>query len=165
MTQIPFTEEGFEKIKKEHADLLLQRPDAVGHLKRARELGDLSENGYYKASRAKLSFIDSRLRHLKHLLTNGKIIMSSTSDTVEIGKKITVSDPSASGASPVRGSGRVAGGERIFRMVGGFESDPSEGRISHISPLGKALMGAKVGETREIQTPSGSRKFKIIAIE
>jgi transcription elongation factor GreA len=149
MNLIVFTKEGLEKVRREYDDLKAQRPDAVGHLKRARELGDLSENGYYKASRAKLSFIDSRLRHLKHLLDNAKIVEASASDTVEVGKSVTVSDGK---------------NERTFQMVGGFESNPLDGKISHQSPLGKALMGARVGETRVFESPNGQRKFKVIKI-
>ena len=110
MKTIPFTKDGLEKIQKEYQSLLKDRPDAVMHLKRARELGDLSENGYYKASRAKLSQIDSRLRFLKHLITKSIIIQSASADVVQLGVKVRVND------------GEV---EREFFMVGGFESDPS----------------------------------------
>lgn len=150
MKPIPFTKEGYEKIKAESEKLKSERPDAVMHLKRARELGDLSENGYYKASRAKLSFIDSRLRHLKHLLDNAQIVEKTDSDTLNIGMSVTVNDGVA---------------ERTFLVVGGFESDPSQGKISHISPLGKALLGAKVGERRKVITPKGEREYKVISIE
>lgn len=150
MNTIPFTKEGYEKVKEEYEKLLAERPDAVFHLKTARELGDLSENGYYKASRAKLSFIDSRLRHLKNLLKNGRIIEKSASATVDIGSTVTVSDGDT---------------ERTFSLVGGFESDPSQGKISHISPLGKALMGARVGEKRKITTPKGEREYTVVRIE
>jgi transcription elongation factor GreA len=150
MKSIPFTKDGFTKIEKEYEELKASRPDAVMHLKRARELGDLSENGYYKASRAKLSFIDSRLRHLKHLISNAAIIQSSASDTVEIGKTIVVDDGK---------------GERVFEIVGGYESNPLEGRISHISPLGKALMGARVGEKRVFESPAGKKEYTVVSIE
>ena len=150
MNPIVFTKAGLEKIRREYDDLKAQRPDAVGHLKRARELGDLSENGYYKASRAKLSFIDSRLRHLKHLLDNAKIVEASASDTVEVGKSVTVSDGE---------------NQRTFLLVGGYESNPTEGKISHQSPLGRALMGARVGETRKFVSPNGEKRYKVIKIE
>jgi transcription elongation factor GreA len=150
MRQIPFTKEGLDELRTEYEKLKVDRPDAVMHLKRARELGDLSENGYYKASRAKLSFIDSRLRHLKHLLDNAVLIEKSLSEVVEIGSTIVVDDGER---------------QRGFSIVGGFESDPSEGKISHQSPLGKALLGAKVGEKRVFETPKGKRAYTVIKVE
>lgn len=150
MRQIPFTKEGLAELKTEYEKLKADRPDAVMHLKRARELGDLSENGYYKASRAKLSFIDTRLRHLKHLLDNAVLIEKSHSETVEIGSTIIVDDGDR---------------QRTFSIVGGFESDPSEGKISHQSPLGKALLGAKVGETRTFASPKGKKEYTVIKVE
>ena len=149
MKTIPFTKDGLEKIQKEYQSLLKDRPDAVMHLKRARELGDLSENGYYKASRAKLSQIDSRLRFLKHLITKSIIIQSASADVVQLGVRVRVND------------GEV---EREFFMVGGFESDPSSGKISHVSPLGKALLGARVGEKRVIESPRGKREYTVLKI-
>lgn len=149
MKTIPFTKEGLEIIQKEYDTLLKERPEAVWHLKTARELGDLSENGYYKASRFKLSQIDSRLRHLKHLLTNSKVIEKSLSSGVDLGTKVTVHD---------------GDGERTFLLVGGFESDPSVGKISHNSPLGKALLGARIGEKRTIETPKGKREYTVLRI-
>jgi len=150
MKTIPFTKEGLEKIQNEYQSLLKGRPDAVMHLKRARELGDLSENGYYKASRAKLSQIDSRLRFLKHLITHSTLIQHSSGDIVQLGVKVRVHDGEA---------------EREFSMVGGFESDPSSGKISHVSPLGKALLGAKVGEKRTIESPRGKREYTVLEIK
>ena len=149
MKQIPFTKVGFEKMLKEYEELKASRPDAVMHLKRARELGDLSENGYYKASRAKLSFIDSRLRHLKSLINQGLIVEQHASNIVEIGMNITIDDGKD---------------KRTFQLVGGYESNPSEGRISHISPLGKALLGARVGDKKKVATPQGEKEYTILAL-
>ncbi len=146
---VHLTKEGFEKILKEYNDLTKERPIAVAHLKTARELGDLSENGYYKASRAKLSFIDSRLMHLKSLIKNSKIINVSTSHAVQLGNKVKIFD-----------------GEKnsVYKIVSKFEADPENKKISDVSPLGKALIGRKMGEKVLIVTPSGEREFTIVQI-
>ena len=147
--RIPFTATGYEKLKEEKAKLLRQRPEAVDHLRKAREMGDLSENGYYKSSRAKLSSLDARLRHLEKLIRFGKIVQTANTGFVDIGSTMTITD------------GRI---ERTYTLVGGYESDPSKGTISYLSPLGKALMGKKEKDTVTIQTPSGVKKFTIDSV-
>src|SRR5436190_14712945 len=89
---IPFTKEGYEKVKDEFEKLKSDRPDAVGHLKKAREMGDLSENGYYKASRAKLSFIDARLFRMKIQLKYAVIVDGTKAMGVDIGSKVTLTN-------------------------------------------------------------------------
>lgn len=118
-------------------------------MRKAREMGDLSENGYYKASRAKLSFLDARLRHLERLVRLGRIIASTQSDQVEIGNIVTVSSNSKN---------------QTYTLVGGYESNPSQKTISHLSPLGRALMGRRVKDTIVVDTPSGTKTFTIIKI-
>ena len=147
---IYFTQEGLEKIKKEHDELTASRPDAVEHLKKAREMGDLSENGYYKASRAKLSFIDSRLRHLGSLIKHAQIIQTPQTNTISLGNQVTISD------------GKT---ERTYLLVGAFESNPSENKISDVSPIGKAIIGKQIGETIEVNSPSGKIQYKIINVK
>ena len=147
--QILFTKSGFEKIKQENEELLKSRPFAVADLKRAREMGDLSENGFYKGARLKLSQIDSKLRHLKMLLRYGVIKDSKKTDTIDIGCNVTV----------------LFGKEKqFFIIVGGFESNPEENKISYISPIGKALMGKKINESFIVTIPSGIIEVKVIKI-
>ena len=143
------TKEGFEELVKERENLIGERPIAVGHLKAARELGDLSENGYYKASRAKLSFIDSRLTHLKSIIKNSKIITISSTNTVQIGNTVEIKN------------GNV---NHIYKIVSKFEADPMNKKISDMSPLGKALLGRKVGEKVNVITPSGAKEYTIVQI-
>lgn len=147
--KIKFTKEGYEKLKIEHEDLLKQRPHAVSELKKAREMGDLSENGYYKASRQKLNFIDGQLRRTAHALKYADIIESSGQDIVEIGRTVTLSD------------GKI---ERVYEMVGDWEADPSSGKLSLLSPIGKAIANKKVGDEVAIQIPAGVKHYKIIAL-
>ena len=143
------TKEGFEELVKERENLIGERPIAVGHLKAARELGDLSENGYYKASRAKLSFIDSRLTHLKSIIKNSKIITISSTNTVQIGNTVEIKN------------GNI---NHIYKSVSKFEADPMNKKISDMSPLGKALLGRKIGEKVNVITPSGAKEYTIVQI-
>lgn len=145
-----FTPEGLEKLKQEQQQLLTERPDAVEHLRRAREMGDLSENGYYKASKFKLISIDNRLRHLAQLIKYTHLIQATDNNTISLGNTITISDGK---------------NQTEYMLVGAFESNPTEGKISNASPLGRALLGKKVGETVEIQTLRGKTTYKILAIQ
>lgn len=146
---IPFTKEGYQKVLDEKQKLLSQRPAAVEHLRKARDMGDLSENGYYRASRAKLSSIDSRLRHLEKLVRLGRIVQPTHRGVVEIGSAITISDGTK---------------EYAYTIVGGYESDPSKGSISHNSPIGRALMGRREQDTIVVKTPSGDQSFMLVRI-
>jgi len=147
--RIPFTKEGYQKVLDEKNKLLTQRPEAVEHLRKSREMGDLSENGYYRASRAKLSSIDARLRHLERLVRLGRVMESTQKEWVEIGSSVRLSD-----------------GEKELRytIVGGYESNPSNNTISHKSPIGRALIGKKTGETIQFDTPSGIKRYTILSI-
>ncbi len=128
---IPFTKDGYRKLLEQKAKLLSERPEAVEHLRKSREMGDLSENGYYKASRARLSFLDGQLRRIERLVRFGKIVdHTGLPGTISFGNKVTI---------------KSAKHEMTLTIVGGYESDPLHHTISHISPLGKALMGHKQG--------------------
>lgn len=149
MPAILFTKDGFEKLKEEQAELLVKRPGAVNNLQRARELGDLSENGAYKAARAELSQLDSRLRHLNRLLTQAKVIEVVSAATVGIGTKVGVKEGEK---------------EATYSIVGGYESNPAEGKISIHSPIGRMLLGRKVGDTVEIIVPRGKVTYTVTSI-
>lgn len=147
--QIRFTKEGYEKLKQEYADLQAERPDAVMHLKKAREMGDLSENGYYKASRAKLSGIDGRLWRINMQLKYALIVENDPNAGIDIGCTVTFSNGKK---------------EMTYQMVGDLEANPSEGRLSLNSPIGKALEGKKQGDEVEITTPAGQTTYKILSV-
>ena len=147
--RIPFTQSGYDKLLEEKARLFAQRPEAVDHLRKAREMGDLSENGYYKASRAQLSFLDARLRRLDRLIKLGTIVASGSGDTVQIGTTVTITDGKK---------------EYQYSIVGGYESDPSKKTISHISPIGRALIGKKENEQALVHAPSGDVTYTILRI-
>lgn len=149
MRQIRFTKEGFEKLQKQYADLLLERKEAVDELKRARELGDLSENGLYKAARARLSSLDSRLQRIKLQLTKPIIIDNQQTAIVGIGNTVKVTD------------GKT---EQTYQLVGDIEADPINNKISLLSPIGKAIAGKQVGDEVKITVPSGIVIYRIIKI-
>lgn len=149
MRQILFTSDGFENLKKKQQELLQKRPTAVDNLQKARELGDLSENGAYKAARFELSNIDGRLRRLDRLIRFAKVVEANSTDVISIDSRVTISD-----------------GENTttYHIVGGYEANPLQGKISYISPIGKALLGKKVGDEVEVAIPKGKVKYKIVAI-
>ncbi len=148
--RIPFTKEGYQKVLDEKARLLAERPDAVEHLHKAREMGDLSENGYYKAARARLSGIDATLRRLERLVRLGKIVSTNTTGTIGFGNTAVISDGTKT---------------YFYTVVGGYESDPANHTVSHISPLGKALMYKKAGDTVTVHAPSGVKTYTIQSVE
>ncbi len=147
--RILFTAKGYQQVLAEKEKLLTERPEAVEHLRKAREMGDLSENGYYKASRARLSFLDSRIRRIERLVRLGVIVESSQSGIVDIGSKVKISDGNK---------------QYEYEIVGGYESDPSKHTISHQSPLGRALMGKRRNDIVEVYAPNGVKKYTIITV-
>jgi transcription elongation factor GreA len=147
MNTVIFTQQGFEDLKKEKELLQLSRKEAVLDLKKARDMGDLSENGYYKAAKFKLSSIDRRIRMVHMLLRSTKVAEVVAKDTVDIGCMVTVDDGKE---------------KKTYKMVGGYESNPLEGRLSIISPIGKALQGRKKHEVIQIEAPNGKRTYTIV---
>jgi len=146
------TKEGLAELKREYEELVnTKRPVAVKRLADARELGDLSENSEYAAAKQDLSFMDGRILELEEILHNAKLISTNhTKNMVDVGCKVTL---------------HVAGKKEEFMLVGEWEADPAAKKISHESPLGKALMGKKVGEQVEVEAPAGKVMYKILHIE
>jgi transcription elongation factor GreA len=145
-----FTEKKYEQIKKSYQRLLSERKDAVSHLAKAREMGDLSENGYYRSSKSKLSAIDFNLRKLSSFIKYGSVINYVNRGVVEIGSRVTL---------------KIDDKLQEYQIVGKEESDPSSGKISNESPLGKLLLGKKEGENIALKVPLGITNYKIIKIQ
>ncbi|MCX8008687.1 MAG: transcription elongation factor GreA [Patescibacteria group bacterium] len=149
--QVVLTKEGLEELKKEFDELVnLKRPLAVQRLSEARDLGDLSENSEYAAAKQDLAFMDGRIAELEEILHNAKVITSHSKRNVSVGSKVTV---------------HINGRKEVFTVVGEWEADPMQKKISHESPLGKALIGKEVGEEVEVEAPAGKIVYKIISIE
>jgi transcription elongation factor GreA len=130
-----FTKEGYSTSVKEKEQLLTERPFIVSEVKRARELGDLSENGLYKSSKMRLVQIDSRVFRITTMLKYAKIIETTNSDRIELGSTVTISDGKR---------------DMTYTIVGSEEANPKEGKISNISPLGKGLLGKRKNDRVEV---------------
>ena len=150
MKPIVFTKQGYEDIQQEQIALVEKRRYAVEQVQKARAMGDLSENGFYKAAKFELGNIDRRLRQLKELIKCGKVVQTTQKEIVDVGSTVTISDGKE---------------EKTFVVVGGYESDPSLGKISHISPIGKAIMGKRKGESVTVTIPSGAQTYKILGMK
>lgn len=149
--QMIVTKEGLVELKRELEELeQTKRPQAVIRLSAARDLGDLSENSEYAAAKQDLSFIDGRIAELKDIITAAKVVTTHSKSTVDVGCKVTV---------------HIHGKSEVFHLVGEWEADPKAKKISHESPLGKALMGKKVGEHVEVSAPAGKIQYKVLNIE
>lgn len=151
--QIVITPEGLEKLKSELKDLVdNKRPFAVERVAKAREMGDLSENAEYTAARDELTFIDGRISELEDLLLEVKTVAThkGKSGKIEVGCKITV---------------EVKGKKDIYHLVGEWEANPLEKKISHASPLGVALIGKKAGDKVEVEVPAGKIVYSILSVE
>jgi len=146
---IPFTQTGLDKVRAERDKLTAERPDAVTHLQKAREMGDLSENGYYKESRARLSFIDGRLRHLEKILKNATVIAPAGGQTIGFGSKVRL---------------KANNQEFEYTLVGSYESDPGQNTISARSPLGSALIGKTSGAKVTVAAPNGEIEYQVISV-
>ncbi len=149
MKQVRFTKEGYEKLQNEYKDLQNLRPLAVEDLKKAREMGDLSENGYYKAARSKLSFIDASLRRISISLKLATVVTAGGENSVNIGSIVTLTNQKE---------------QVTYNIVGDLESNPSKGKISLLSPIGKAIAGKRVGDEVVISIPAGYITYSITKV-
>jgi transcription elongation factor GreA len=146
------TPEGEAKLKAELEELKgPRREELAARLRSAIQMGDLSENADYHKAKEDQGFLEGRIQELEAILRNSAIIEKSTSrDIVSIGDHITIQEE---GFEP-----------ETYYLVGPTEADPRNGKISHESPIGKALMDKKVGEVVEAEAPGGKIKFKILKI-
>ncbi|GDX62452.1 transcription elongation factor GreA [Candidatus Levyibacteriota bacterium] len=147
---IPFTKEGYDQIQKEYNEKKENRKEAVGELSKARSMGDLSENGYYKAAKMNLVSIDARLRKLAFLLRFGKVTEQISTNVVAMGLSVIVKHEQK---------------DKIFYIVGEEEADPLIGKISYKSPLGRELIGKKVGDNIKFIAPKGLQIYSIVEIK
>ena len=142
------TSAGLKELKEELAVLVdKKRPKLIKRVATARSHGDLSENSEYTAAREDLAFIEGRVEELEELITKAKVIQNKKGvSEVKLGCKVTV---------------KVNGKKQTFEVVGEWEADPLEQKISHTSPLGQALIGKKKGDKIEIEVPAGKVKYHI----
>jgi transcription elongation factor GreA len=147
------TPEGYKKLEEElHLLKTVRRPEVAQAIHDAKMDGDVSENAGYEEAKRQQAFLEGRIMTVDAMLKNAVIIESNgPSDTVILGSQVTVVEE---GLDP-----------ETYTIVGSAEANPGDGRISNESPLGKALMGHKVGEKMAFQTPGGQVVMELLRIE
>lgn len=146
------TKDGLKQLKTEYDELLnVKRPEMVERLAAARSHGDLNENSEYSSAKQDLAFIDGRIAELETVLHEAKVVTGVHSKKlVDVGCKVTL---------------HLGRKKEVFTIVGEWEANPLQKKISHSSPLGKALLGKKVGEQVEVEAPAGKILYKVLHIE
>ena len=147
------TQQGFDELKAELDGLKSKkRPPLVARLANARDQGDLSENSDYLGAREELSLLDDRIKELEDVIITAKVATIKGGSGAGIGKTVTI---------------RLKGKDKDFtyQLVGDWEADPKEKKISIQSPIGKALEGNKEGATVEVEAPAGVVEYEIVKIE
>jgi len=144
------TTKGVDELKKEFDLLVSERSLVSERIKLAREFGDLSENAEYSSARQDQERAESRISEIDHILKNVSVIKSpSAKNIVELGNTVVLTGSNA---------------DKTFTVVGSVEADPLNGLISDESPIGKALLGKKLGDNVEIVLPSETVQYKIYKI-
>ena len=151
--KIYLTKEGLTELKKEYNELVnKKRPDVLARVSQARNMGDLSENAEYVAAREELTFIDGRIDELEIILKKAVVIrenVKTSNHAVKLGSTVTLHSD---------------GKQEVFTVVGEWEADPTSKKISHESPLGKVLIGKRVGEKVQVEAPVGKLTYTVVAI-
>lgn len=152
--EVILTEEGYQKLQDELEYLLhTKRKEVAERIKQSIEFGDLSENSEYDDAKNEQAFVEGRIVQLKELIANATFIddKKASTDMVGIGSQVNLRD--------------LETNEKLtYLMVGFAEADPGNHKISNESPVGKAILGKKAGETVEVETPGGCLKYRIISI-
>src|SRR5574344_208877 len=148
---ILLTAEGYLKLEEELNDLKEnQRPQVIANLKEARALGDLSENAEYDAAKNEQARVEGLIKELEYKLEHSRI-MDIKKDAVSIGSTVTVQYVDDNETDE-------------YKIVGSLEADPFNNKISNESPIGKSILGKKVGDIIDVSSPNGSYQVKIIKI-
>jgi len=153
MAEHYLTAEGKAKVKAELDDLVNNKRVALAmRLRDAIQQGDLSENADYHAAKEDQAFLEGKILELEAILRNAVIIQEGGGggEVVQVGSRVTVEE---------------SGDNLTFTVVGAKEANPREGKISNESPVGKALLGRRVGEVARAATPAGEIAYKVIKIQ
>ena len=155
MTQPTYlTREGLEKLQAELTELRInRRREVADRIQQARERGGTVSNAEYEEAINERTFVESRIQTLSEMISSASIIAEERGDrdAVDVGAKVTIRNPQGKPAT--------------YTITGSAESDPAQGKISNVSPIGKSLLGKKVGEIAEVNVPSGKIELEIISIE
>jgi len=153
--KVPITREGYESLKKEREYLLnTKRPKIIKAIEEARGHGDLSENAEYDAAKEEYQFLQKKIAEIEEMIKNSEIIDVKRTDLkqVEFGCVVTLLNLDTDE-------------EVVYTVVGPYESDIKQAKISITSPLGRALMGKEVGEEVIFSAPGGQRTYEVVKIE
>ena len=148
------TKEGYQKLQDE-LDYLrtAKRQEVANRLHEAMEGGELIENAEYEAAKNEQAFVEGRIQELDLLLATAKIIEDNgkkKGDMVQLGSKVTIKEGNFEAET--------------FTIVGAAEANPRDGKISHESPIGKAILNRKLGDTVKVETPGGTYNVKILKV-
>jgi transcription elongation factor GreA len=149
------TQEGFEKLQQELKYLTeVRRKEVADRIRQAREFGDISENSEYDDAKNEQYLLERRISEVQRRLRNAKIVdpTGTEAGSVDLGTRVTL-----------RAVGKEE--ERTFQIVGANESDPGSGKLSHSSPIGRAVLKRRVGEKVTVTTPRGAAEYEIIRVE
>ena len=155
MKEIILTKEGYNALKKEIENLsTIRRREVAERIKIAREFGDIAENAEYDAAKNEQAMLEARIAKLEERLAAARVIEKRDilKDVVSVGSTVRLRDVDAKQTFE-------------YRIVGSAEANPAELKLSNESPVGKAILGHKKGETVEVTTPRGSMKYKILEIK
>lgn len=155
MQKIPLTAAGYAKLDAEIKHLkTVERPANIKALAAAREHGDLSENAEYHAAKEHQSFIESRMIELEDMLSRAQVIdvVKLSGETIKFGATVTLADEDTD--------------EQFrYQIVGAYEAEVREGRVSVSSPIARALIGKSIGDAVEVATPRGERFYEVLKVE
>jgi transcription elongation factor GreA len=153
--EVILTPEGHEKLKQEIENLrTVKRREVAERIRIAREFGDIQENAEYDDAKNEQALLEHRIATLEDRLRNARVIDAGdvTTDVVSIGSMVRIRDVDAKKTFE-------------YHIVGSAEANPAENKLSNESPVGKAILGRKKGETVEVSAPRGAMKFKILEIK
>ena len=155
MEKVPMTIDGFKKLEAELQRLKAQeRPRIIAAIAEARAHGDLSENAEYHSAKEAQGLNEAKVADLEDKLSRAEVIDISrlSGDTIKFGATVTLEDEDS--------------GDKVkYKIVGDFEANVREGKISISSPIARALIGKSKGETAEVTTPKGARSYEVLKVE
>lgn len=145
--------DGLERLKVELHELKsVKRREAAARIESAKALGDLSENAEYHEAKEAMALLEGRIMEIENLLKDAAIIEDQVGvkGVVSVGSTVKV---------------EVNGKQKTFMIVGSNEADPMAGKISNESPIGSSLLGAKLGEVIDVETPGGTMQYRIVEVQ
>ena len=146
------SKEKYDALQAELINLkTVERKEVAAHLEYAKSLGDLSENAEYQEARDRQADIEDRIKEVENILKNAQIVSGKHSGTVDVGSVVTIK--------------KKGGEEKELTIVGSEEADMLLGKISHLSPIGSALIGRKKGDSVEVATPNGAVEYSLLNVK